>query len=326
MKYRKIGMGICSSLAMLFLILDGKTAILGARQGISLCIQTVIPSLLPFFFLTGIIVSSIGSASLPFLRPIARVCRLPEGAGAYLIPAFLGGYPMGAQAINDGIRRRQLSPETGRRMLHFCSNAGPAFLFGMVAPLFPNILAGFSLWAIHVLTALLIGMGMPGTAQGQACREPRPATPSESMAGAVRALALVCGWVICFQILTAFFDRCFSEILPISVRVVVSGILELAGGCSRLLQIDSLALRYVYASGMLGFGGLCVLMQTASVLTELPVRNYLVGKLLHGLLSMLTAAAVAAGYWLLCIPFYLVLFMFFEKKQRNSGIIPAHAV
>ena len=40
------------SLGMLALILDGRTAIEGARQGIGLCLRTVIPSLFPFFVLS----------------------------------------------------------------------------------------------------------------------------------------------------------------------------------------------------------------------------------------------------------------------------------
>ena len=38
-----------AALGMLVLILDSKTALAGAREGIDLCIRTVIPSLFPFF-------------------------------------------------------------------------------------------------------------------------------------------------------------------------------------------------------------------------------------------------------------------------------------
>ena len=52
---------------MLALILDGRTAIDGARQGIELCLRTVIPSLFPFFVLSILLTSSLlGMANLRF--------------------------------------------------------------------------------------------------------------------------------------------------------------------------------------------------------------------------------------------------------------------
>ena len=40
---------ILAALGMIVLILDAKTALSGAREGIDLCMRTVIPALFPFF-------------------------------------------------------------------------------------------------------------------------------------------------------------------------------------------------------------------------------------------------------------------------------------
>ena len=85
---------------MLALILDGRTAIDGARQGIELCLRTVIPSLFPFFVLSILLTSSLLGGSLAVLRPLGRLFGMPDGAESLLIPAFLGGYP-GAVIEND---------------------------------------------------------------------------------------------------------------------------------------------------------------------------------------------------------------------------------
>ena len=95
---------------MLALILDGRTAIDGARQGIELCLRTVIPSLFPFFVLSILLTSSLLGSSLAVLRPLGRLFGMPDGAESLLIPAFLGGYPVAADisAIDHNASARHI--------------------------------------------------------------------------------------------------------------------------------------------------------------------------------------------------------------------------
>ena len=58
-KGKRIIWGLVAGCAMLVIILDTRTAILSAQSGLQLCIKTVIPSLYPFFILSGIINSSL---------------------------------------------------------------------------------------------------------------------------------------------------------------------------------------------------------------------------------------------------------------------------
>ena len=46
--YKRMIQGIVAAVGMLILILDTKTAILGAQNAIELCIFSVIPSIFPF--------------------------------------------------------------------------------------------------------------------------------------------------------------------------------------------------------------------------------------------------------------------------------------
>ena len=147
---------------MLALILDGRTAIDGARQGIELCLRTVIPSLFPFFVLSILLTSSLLGSSLAVLRPLGRLFGMPDGAESLLIPAFLGGYPVGAQNVAAAFRSGQLTKPEAERLLSFCSNAGPAFLFGMAAAMFPRRWMAWALWGIHIVGALFAALLIPG--------------------------------------------------------------------------------------------------------------------------------------------------------------------
>ena len=326
MNCKKLCSGSLTALGLLALILDGKTALAGAQEGIRLCLQTVIPTLFPFFLLTGLATDLLTGTGFPFLRPLARLCRLPDRGSAFLIPAFLGGYPMGAQAVAAAWERGQLSHTAACRMLTFCSNAGPAFLFGMLSPMFPEPWMVWSLWGIHILGALFAAVILPGQVDSVPMPQAGHTDASAIMHRSLSALAAVCGWVICFRILLAFLGRWFLWRLPVPVQILITGLLELANGCCLLPVIPSVSLRYVMAAGLLGLGGVCVAMQTVSVLHGLPLRPYLLGKGIQAGISVLLALSVVRGFWIGLIPAFTAFLVLFPKWQRNSGILRPHAV
>jgi len=72
--------GIAAALGIALLILDSKTALIGAQEGVTMCIQTVIPSLFPFFLFSILLTTSLMGRQIKLLTPICRLCRIPEGA------------------------------------------------------------------------------------------------------------------------------------------------------------------------------------------------------------------------------------------------------
>lgn len=311
--------GIFASLGILILILDGKTALFGARTGIDLCIRTVIPALFPFILLSILLTSALSGTPIPVLRPLARLCGVPKGAEPVLLAGFLGGYPAGAQAVSSFYRSGQIRKEEAERLLSFCNNAGPAFLFGMISPMFPDPKAAFVLWMIHMGSAIMTAVMLPVPV-------PRPAAPctpenrtmAQAMRTAVAVMAAVCGWVVGFRVLIAFLDRWFLWMLPPTVRILMVGILELSNGCCELSGVASEQARFLLCSGILAPGGLCVAFQTSSVTEGLSIYAYLKGKALQTLFSLLLSASVILGIWLPVFSLLLFLAMLVQKTQKRS--------
>lgn len=299
---------------MLILIIDGKTALAGAADGIDLCLKSVIPSLLPFFVLSSLLTSSLWGTDA--FAPIGRLCGMPRGSESLLIVGLLGGYPVGAQSVSDAYRRCTLSNDQAQRLLGFCSNAGPSFFFGIVASRFSQWWAGLALWVIHILAALMVGIFLPGKDTGAVeLQEKQAVTLPDALSGSLRVMANVCGWVILFRILIAFLEQWVLRLFSEPVRICIIGLLELANGCCSLEQISDERLRFVAASVMLGIGGLCVLMQTLSVTRGLSIRSYLQGKLLQALLSLiLSAAMVYIGPWMAIVLIAAVFLLVKLKK------------
>lgn len=314
-------------MAMLILILDTKTALQGAQMGLELCIYTVIPSLFPFFVISILLTNVLSRYKIPVLNPILRFCKMPEGAGNILIVGLLSGYPVGAKCIYDSWMLGQISKEDARRCLGFCSNAGPAFIFGMCGMLFTDKWVAWVLWGIHILSALLVGHLLP-EAKSHSIGVPKEGYISltEALGKAISAMAGVCGWVILFRVIIAFAQRWFLWSLPDIGAVSFEGFLELANGCTQLSAIQAEGIRFILCASFLGFGGLCVALQTISVTRELGTGMYFTGKTAQCAISCCLATLFASLKYRTCSPVLpsiitgiLACFVLFKKTVAFPG-------
>ena len=321
MKQRKILPGLFAALGMGVLILDSRTALAGAGDGVELCLRTVVPSLFPFFILSGILVSGLMGSSLPLLRPLGQILGMPKGTEPLLVSGFLGGYPVGAKSVHDAWASGNIRKEDAERMLVFCNNAGPAFLFGMAAPLFSDPVAAWALWGIHMVSAVLAGVLFREEPESDAVLSPGTGLSlSGAMQNAIRVTGQVCGWVVAFRILCSFLERWFLFLLPDWAKAAVTGLLELTNGCVGLNSISSEPVRFLLCSAMLAFGGLCVHMQTVSVTQGLNLKYYFFGKLVQTLFSLLLSMMYLkqlSPLWLFAIPLLAA-----AKKKGKRGSIP----
>ena len=270
MDRRKYAAAAIWSMAMLSLILDSKTALSGASEGVMLCLKVVIPSLFPMMVAATLLAGALPAQKL-------RLPFLQDHEAPLMITGLLGGYPVGAATVADAYKQRRLSKKSASRLLSFCNNAGPAFIFGMGMSLFDSPLPGLVSWVIQILSALAVAAVTPRTedeADSFCTTQTR-----EVIGGCVRKMGLVCGWVVIFRVILAFLQRWVLWSLPAAVVTMLTGILELTNGVCALTTIGDERLRFLMFNAMLCFGGVCVHMQTVSVCEQLPTKTYLTGKL-----------------------------------------------
>ena len=312
--------GIFAGFGMLVLILDSSLAMEGARNGIELCIRTVIPSLFPFILLSMLLTTEI-PVSNRWIQHVTDRLGIPSSARSLLIPAFLGGYPVGAKCIHSLYRSGQLQKEQSERLLSFCSNAGPAFLFGMLSSFFPDKKSLWMLWIIHILSAVLTGLlfSMEQTAAHHQAPITEKAEKPDILLSSIKATGLICGWVILFRILVTFLQKWFLWLLPPWLTVLITGVLELTNGCCELNKISSIEIRFIICSCMLAFGGICVLLQTASVTKGLSLRYYIVGKGLQTIFSLVISCALLWTYGWVLLTVLVLLSGFVRRMQKSSG-------
>ncbi|MCI8594770.1 MAG: sporulation protein [Oscillospiraceae bacterium] len=300
--------------AALLLILRPQESAEAARQGLALCGQVIIPSLFPFFVLSSLVVSlgftkTLGKALEGLMRPLFR---LSGPCASALVLGLVGGYPVGARTAAELYQSGQCSKEETERLLAFCNNCGPAFIFGMVgAGLFGNPLTGVLLWVVHAASALCVGLlfrfrGAPDEAarshpaSGAAPARFSAAFP-EAVKSALTSTLNICAFVVFFTVILRLLAA--SGIVPLLSKLlaalfaplgateawaqgVLGGILEVSTGVTSLTD-GPLALRLMTAAFLLGWGGLSVHCQALSFTGPcgLSSRTYFTGKLLQGLLS-----------------------------------------
>ncbi len=296
MKSYRPAWNICiSSLAILILILDAQTALKGVRDGIAICLQTVIPSLFPFFIFSSLLAGSIHGLPLKGFRWLQKLLKIPAGAEILWITGLLGGYPTGAKCIAQACERGALEPSIGQRMMGYCNNAGPAFLFGMASFLFPGKLYPWLLFGVQILSSLLTGILLRTNTEQTFCSTGTEGLSwNQALHGSLRATASVCGWILLFRVILTFSERWFLWFFPVEISVFFTGVLELSNGILILNSIDSVPERFILCAALLNFGGLCVAMQTAAVVTPLKLSGYFTAKLLQTSVSILLSSMVCA--------------------------------
>ena len=310
---------------LLVLIFDSELALEGAGSGIDLCIKTVIPSLFPFFVLSMLLTDSLSGRFSGILQKLACFLGVPESGMAVLIPAILGGYPVGAKCVGDLYQKKQINRRDAERLLAFCSNAGPSFLFGMVSGFFPDKKASWLLWFIHILSAVLTALILPANNMEPVRQAEKPTENTPILLSAAKAMVLVCCWVILFRTVIAFLQEWFLWMLPGWAQVFFMGMIELTNGCCELLLITDISLRFILCSCMLSFGGICVLLQTVSVTQGLSVGWYIRGKLIQTAFSFLLSSAIFAKQGLFIavwIPALMIILRKIQKRSRNPRSLP----
>lgn len=276
------------------LILFPAEAADAARQGLALCLQTVLPSLFPFFVLSSLLIACGGADALsralePMMRPLFGLSG--AGAGALAL-GLVGGYPVGARTAAELYRSGRLSRAEAEHLLGFCNNAGPGFILGVCGgAVFGSTRTGLYLYLVHVAAAVLTGVVLrpfaPRRCAGTAARERRErAGLAAAFPKAVRdsfaSVWSVCGFVVIFAVVLRFLALAFPA------PPALLGFVELTNG---VLALSPGRSGFALCAALLGWGGLSVHAQTLSVLegTGLRTVRYFLGKLLHALLSALAA-------------------------------------
>lgn len=290
---------------LLFLLVHPEEALLSAKDGMSLWLNVMIPTLLPFLILTGILLKT---GNIPqLLEPLAPFWKHFFGispAGAYvLILGFLCGYPMGAKLAHDLYINHQISQREGEYLLTFSCNASPAFIFSYLSQnilegkIPPHSLLPILLSADFVCMLFFRFLVYHGNTVSSVKPEYRKKeTYQQDSTGVILDVSIMSGfetitrlggYILIFSLLfTGFYHYwpfCSQN------KILLTSPIELTTGLHQIAQSAfSWKIKYITSMTLTAFGGFCVMFQTKSVLEEkLSILPYIFAKCLNASLVFL---------------------------------------
>lgn len=108
-----------------------------ASTGLNLWLTKMVPTLLPFMILSGIMIRmNLTEGFVSLLHPlIHRIYGTSKNGSYTIVMGFLCGFPMGARIIGELYEGGKLSREESSRLLYFCNNIGPIYFLSYVIPI-----------------------------------------------------------------------------------------------------------------------------------------------------------------------------------------------
>lgn len=274
-----------------------------ASLGLNLWFHKMVPSLLPFMILSGIMIrlkltEKLAGVLYPVIGPVYRVRKNVVYCMAL---GFLCGFPMGAKVTADLYERDMLTGREAEYLLAFCNNIGPVYFCSFVLPLLRRQLVLpylFGMYGIPLLYGLVLRYtGFKELSPAKMCSHAkelrccsdkgcRPAdhtegrllaAVNESVQASLQSIMILGGYMILFNLLNLPF-----HILLGREPSLLSPMLEITGGLSMLG--GGLPL---YSFLALSFGGLSCIAQTYSCIsaTDLELGGYIRHKIILTLLN-----------------------------------------
>lgn len=283
-----------------------------ASTGLMLWFQKMIPTLLPFMILSGIMIRmNLTEKFVSFAHPFLHRLYGTSPNGSYtIVMGFLCGFPMGARIIGELYQTGRLDREESSRLLAFCNNIGPIYFLSFVVPslTIDKLLLPFVImYGIPLLYGILIMRLLPsvqralykigdvqfipalpnnGTStsstRNSACALPLLAAIDDSVLSGLIGIAKLGGYMIFFNLLNIAFVPFHN--LNETFLYLYNCLLEITSG------IDHSS-HYLYTSILilLPFGGLSCIAQTYSMIqhTDLSIRSYILHKIIQTILTAL---------------------------------------
>lgn len=283
----------------------------GAQNGLALCINAVIPSLLPFMLISTCVIKSgfsrpLGRLLSKILTPLTGIT--PSGCVCF-ITGLLGGYGTGARAVYESLKEKQISYNEAERLLAFCNNAGPLFVIGTVGiSFFSSKSVGITLFLIQVVTSVICARILSGNFKGESqsigrewefYKKNKPSLGELITSSAIEsgsAIVNACVFVITFSAIL--------EILPFGEYTFLAGILEVTRGSAELSREGTRALPLI--SALLSWGGVSVHFQAAALCKgEINTKIYYIGKVTAAVIAYILTKLICADVYVFL--FYSVL-------------------
>ncbi|MBQ6807308.1 MAG: hypothetical protein IJO97_07765 [Lachnospiraceae bacterium] len=263
-----------------------------ASTGLLLWFQRMIPTLLPFMILSGIMVRmNLTERFAKWFHPFFHCLWGTSLNGSYaLLMGMLCGFPMGARVIGELLHAQKLSEKEASYLLAFCNNIGPIYFISFVMSTLSiennyipflimygvPLLYGFFLYRFHYKSTLY--KSTANITLQAASILPNKASSlltaiDDSVISGLIGIGKLGGYMVFFNLLNIMLYP-FAA-LPKSILGFCNCMLEITSGIS-LIGKEGFFMILI----LLPFGGFSCMAQTYSMIkeTNLSISHYFLHK------------------------------------------------
>lgn len=296
-----------------------------ALSGLNIWLQIIIPSLLPFFIISEILielgfVDFIGKLLQPMMKPLFNV----PGEGIFpLVMSVLSGYPVGSRLTCRLREEKLITKIEGDRLICFTSTSGPLFILGAVSiGMLNNAKIAPLILIPHYLSVIILGLifrfykksTKDNSKQDYnifseiqttyhnwlGSKKSIGSLITNSVKGSMDTIILIGGLVIFYSVLIQILFNLnlfnnlilmLNKVLPIEqelLKGLIAGLFEITTATSLVSKTNSpIIIKLLIMNFLIGWGGLSVHSQAISFInnTDINSKIYLLSKFLHGLIS-----------------------------------------
>lgn len=315
MKWYRLGVCAVALGLMIALIIHPARYAQSVTEGLLMYVVSVLPSMLPFFFLSGLMTGTGIAGKLSRVGIAGPLFHAPNEGLYVMVLSCLSGYPVGAKLTAEMYAQGILDRAGAKRLVSFTSATGPMFVVGAVgSQILHDYRAGLCILAAHYLATLLNGLLYRG--RKAKCGVTHAVTVPvkmdkllwETAYNTVISLLVACVFIVMFNMVADLMDdlgviRMLSSALshlglsPDTGTSLVYGFTEMTRGCILLSQTAlPITTTAPLCCLLVTFGGLSVCLQSVAYLSKCGVSP------LYYLLTKTTQALLAFGLcWVLCL-------------------------
>ena len=305
--------------AIALLIINPARYTKSVLAGSSLFYFSVMPSLLPFFFISKILFSFNLTNKFILInsKPMNKVFKLPPISSYIFFMSILCGYPVGAKIIGELYACNQISKDDCKHLLTMASTSGPIFIIGSVgAGLYSNPSLGFAIFICHFFSVLIAGFILTRKlprSKNNTLTLPTKQTQnvlSETVYSTIISIFTVAVYISVFYMfidmaydikvlgaISGLLEKLFININvdPFFAKGIASGFIEMTRGLAEIKATTNLKLKLIVSTALISFGGLSVFIQSLTFLnrTKIKALYFLKIKCLQLLVSILISTIVA---------------------------------
>ena len=274
----------------IIMLLSPEVALRGAKSGLLLWFNVIIPSLLPAIIISNMIVSVYGNT---FKNPFVYIA----------FTGLLCGYPLGAATAVQLSNKDNLDTKKIQFLMAVCNNSSPMFITNFIIISTLNQKADLVQMILIIYVPLLILLMLFMIHNRNSLQRVSKSSPKKPIVKNITINALdssimtgfeivtkVGGYIILFSILSSYIQS-----LPIKneiLKCIIAGTLEITTGIDSIGKAGfSMDLKKLLVCAITAFGGISCLAQTNSIIhrSGFSIKKYIYHKLIITLLTVIMA-------------------------------------